>query len=136
MACIFCNIASGEAKASRVYENNDVVAFFDINPTNEYHTLVIPKRHYQDIYDVPERALHEIMSAIKDITDLYKRRVGITNVQIVNSSGHAAQQDVDHIHFHIVPRHRGDGQDIKWRHKEELREKFPEMLEKLGVESE
>ena len=68
---------------------------------------------------------------VKKVTTLYKQKLGIENVQIINSSGAEAQQDVFHIHFHIVPRQTNDGQDIKWTSHPELSEKFAEMLDKL-----
>ena len=129
--CIFCKIIKGEIKSSRVFENEKVFAFLDINPASEYHTLVIPKKHYKDIFDIPEEELAEITSAIKKIVDLYKNKLGIQNVQISNSSGAEAQQDVFHIHFHIIPRKAGDGQDITRTPHPELREKFADLLYKL-----
>lgn len=129
--CIFCQIAKGEAKAWRVFENEHVCAFFDWNPANAFHTLVIPKKHYKDIFDISERESKEIIIAIKKITALYKEKLGIENLQIVNSSGADAQQEVFHIHFHIVPRYKGDGQDIQWKPRPELREQYDEMLGRL-----
>lgn len=129
--CIFCQISQGKAKSWKVYENEHVFAFLDIGAVNEYHTLVIPKKHYKDIFDIPESELKEVISVVKKLTTLYKEKLGIENVQIVNSSGSEAQQDVFHIHFHIVPRHKGDGQDVKWETHPEMKEKFDEMLEKL-----
>lgn len=129
--CIFCNIARGEAKSWKVYEDEGVYAFLDINPANEFHTLVIPKNHYTSIFDTPEHELLKIIAAVKRITDLYRERLGIKNVQIINSSGREAQQDVFHIHFHIVPRRSGDGQNIVWKTHPDLRANFDEMLERL-----
>jgi histidine triad (HIT) family protein len=129
--CIFCQISQGKAKSWKVYENELVYAFLDIGAVNEYHTLVIPKKHYKDIFDIPENELKEVISVVKKLTTLYKEKLGIKNVQIVNSSGSEAQQDVFHIHFHIVPRHKGDGQDVKWKTHPEMKEKFDELLEKL-----
>lgn len=129
--CIFCNIAAGQEKSWKVYESDSVCAFFDYFPVNKYHTLVIPKKHYKDIFDIPEADLYEVMKAIKTITKLYKEKLGINNLQIISSSGSEAQQDVFHIHFHIVPRFDGDGQNIVWHPHEEIREEFDEMLEKL-----
>ena len=72
-----------------------------------------------------------VMTALKDVVDRYHERLGLQNVQIVNSSGAEAQQDVFHLHFHIVPRHEGDGQDIQWTTHPELRERFDAMLARL-----
>ncbi|MBP9867115.1 MAG: HIT domain-containing protein [Candidatus Pacebacteria bacterium] len=129
--CIFCKIAKGEEKCWKVFENDNVVAFFDYNPVNEYHTLVIPKQHYKDIFNTPKEELQHIISAIKEIVTIYREKLGINNIQIINSSGEEAQQDVFHIHFHIVPRKIGDGQDIKWKPKEAIRKEFDVLLTKI-----
>jgi histidine triad (HIT) family protein len=68
---------------------------------------------------------------VKKIVVLYDDRLGINNVQIINSSGREAQQDVFHIHFHIVPRKKGDGQNVVWRTHPEWTEKFDQMLERI-----
>lgn len=130
--CIFCQIARGEAPAWKVYENAHVVAFFDANPINEYHTLVIPKQHYENIFDTPVEVLQQVMAAVKKIVSQYQENLGIENLQIVNSSGREAQQDVFHLHFHIVPRHAGDGQNVRWKSHPEYRERFDDLLGKIG----
>jgi histidine triad (HIT) family protein len=131
--CIFCKIVKGAAKSWKVYEDDSVYAFLDINPVNEYHTLVIPKAHYENIFDVPEDDLLKVMAVVRKLARLYQERLGINNVKIINSSGREAQQDVFHLHFHIVPRHAGDGQNVVWRTHPEWREKFDGMLERVGL---
>ena len=100
--CIFCKIVAGEIPAAKVYETESAIAFFDINPANEYHTLVIPKEHHRDIFDISKDALQGVISTLKDVVDLYREKLGLENVQIINSSGADAQQDVFHIHFSIL----------------------------------
>jgi len=129
--CIFCDIVEGKVKSWRVYENERVYAFLDIEPVNEYHTLVIPKNHYESIFDVPEYELKELIVVIKKLVTLFNRKLGIRNIQIINSSGSEAQQDVFHMHFHIVPRKKEDDQDIKWTTHPEWVEKYDQLLEKL-----
>lgn len=129
--CIFCQIVKEEQKSWKVFENDRVVAFFDYNPVNEYHTLVIPKKHYENIFDTPIKELNEVMSAIKQITTIYNKKLGIKNLQIISSSGSEAQQDVFHIHFHIVPRKNNDNQNINWTPQTGIRDIFDELLEKL-----
>lgn len=129
--CIFCKIVQGEAESWKVYEDEHTYAFLDINPANEYHTLVVPKRHYENIFDVTESDLLNVMKTIKKIIDLYNKKLGIKNVQIINSSGVEAQQDVFHLHFHIVPRSTGDNQNINWITHMDWRENFNDLLKKL-----
>ena len=131
--CIFCKIVAGEAPSWKVYETDRVYAFLDINPVNPYHTLVIPKKHYQDIFDTPADELKEIIFVIKHLTTTYKYELNLQHIQIVNSSGREAQQDVFHIHFHIVPRELGDGQNIRWKTKPELRGDFEAYLAALNL---
>lgn len=116
-----------------VYETDASFAFLDIHPMNPYHTLVIPKEHFADIFDVPTGVLQEMMGTLKYVVDLYGAKLGMTDVQIISSNGRAGQQDVFHLHFHIAPRHDGDGQDVKWKTTPELREQYDGMLERLGV---
>jgi len=129
--CVFCRIAAGSAPAWIVRETETTVAFFDANPVAAYHTLVIPKRHYVSILDVPLDVLLAVMTTVKRVVDSYHDALGLENVQIVNSSGAHAQQDVPHFHVHIVPRHPGDGQDIRWTTHPELRARFDQLLARL-----
>lgn len=129
--CIFCKVAGSKAHSWKVCEDEYTYAFLDINPVNEYHTLVIPKKHYENMFDIPEDEALHIMKTIKKVVNLYSEKLGLKNVQVINSSGAEAQQDVFHIHFHIVPRFSGDGQDVKWMTHKEWRSKFDNLLQKL-----
>jgi histidine triad (HIT) family protein len=129
--CIFCKITKGEMKSWKVYETEFSYAFLDINPVSEFHTLVIPKKHYTDIFEIPLTELAHVVTALKYVTDLYHLKLGINDAQIVNSSGAHAQQDVFHFHFHFVPRFKGDGQDVKWKLHPEMRVRFDDLLEKI-----
>jgi len=124
-------IASGKVNSWKVYEDEYTYSFFDINPMNEYHTLVIPKKHYENMFDIPESEALHIMKTVKKVVDLYNEKLGLKNVQVINNSGAEAQQDIFHIHFHIVPRFSGDNQNIKFPDSIELCERFDDMLSAL-----
>jgi histidine triad (HIT) family protein len=134
--CIFCKIVQGQAKSWKVYENDRVYAFLDIHPVNEYHTLVIPKQHYENIFDIPQQELGEVITVVKKLVTLFNTRLGIHAVQIINSSGAEAQQDVFHFHIHIVPRKWGDQQNVSWTTHPEWVSKFGQLVEKLKKELE
>ncbi|WP_103071744.1 HIT family protein [Aquimarina sediminis] len=129
--CIFCKIVKGEANSWKIYETEDAYAFLDINPANRYHTLVIPKKHYTNIFDIPEKELSAVTTVVKKVCKLYEEKLGISNIQIISNSGAEAQQEVFHLHFHILPRKRGDGQNLRWITHPEWVQDFDRMIEKL-----
>ena len=129
--CIFCKIVRGEIPSSKVYEDQHTLAFFDINPASEYHTLVISKKHYVNMFDIPEDEAASLMRAIKKVVSLYEKKLDLKDVNVINNSGAKAHQDVFHIHYHIVPRLSDDSLGSPWKRYPELREKFAEMLERL-----
>ncbi len=133
--CIFCRIAEHRARAWLVHESDRSCAFLDVNPMNPYHTLVIPKQHYSSIFDVPTEVLQEMMGTLKLVVDLYRAKLGLTDLQIISSNGSVGQQEVMHLHFHIAPRHVADGQDIHWKTAPEMQRDFDTMLKKLGIAS-
>ncbi len=130
-SCIFCQIVNKQAPSWKVMESDMAYAFLDIHPVNRYHTLVVPKHHFENIFDIPEKELNEVMSLLKKVTTMYREKLSINHLQVINSSGAEAQQDVFHIHFHIIPRYRGDGQNIRWNTYPEMRSQFDKMLERL-----
>jgi len=129
--CIFCDIVRGDAPSWGVYDDEAAYAFLNIFPATEWHTLVVPKAHYTDAFEAPVEVLVAVTRAVKRVVDLYRRVLDISDVQIINSSGAQAQQDVFHLHFHIVPRQRGDGQDVRWSVHPEWRGRFDDMLARL-----
>lgn len=102
--CIFCKIAAGEIPSKKVYEDSSSMAFLDINPRNQGHTLVIPKRHSQDIFTIPEGDAAELMKAITRVAKGVVKATGAKGVTVTQNNGQLAGQVVPHIHFHIIPR--------------------------------
>ena len=106
--CIFCNIANGEIPSYKIYENEYVYAFLDIAKDAYGHTLVIPKEHFENIFDCDEKYLGEVTKVIKLISNHY-RNLGFDGVNVLNANGKSAEQSVFHLHFHILPRKTDDG---------------------------
>ncbi len=101
--CIFCKIISGECPSYKIFENDYTCAFLDISKDTYGHTLVIPKEHFENIFDCDEKYLCEVIKTTKLIANHYKS-LGFKAVNILNASGKEAQQSVFHLHFHILPR--------------------------------
>jgi histidine triad (HIT) family protein len=127
--CIFCKIANKEIPASVVYEDNDSIAFLDINPVAKGHTLVIPKKHFETIKEIEGDNLAKVMGAVKKIAEaLLKKNEGINVMQNNNS---AAGQIVPHLHFHVIPRNKGDGLKFNWPSKKLNENEFKEAQEEI-----
>lgn len=106
MENIFQKIISGEIPSHKVYENDYVLAFLDINPVNKGHALVIPKKEVKDIYELEEKEAGELMKAIVIVSNAVKAGSGAPAINIVSNNGAEAGQEVFHLHFHIVPSYK------------------------------
>ena len=106
--CIFCAIAEGEIPSFKVYEDELVLAYLDINPFAKGHTLVIPKRHAAGLLDADDEMLAALVVRVKKVAAHIKDTLGCDGFNILQNNGEAAGQTVKHIHFHIVPRWNGD----------------------------
>jgi histidine triad (HIT) family protein len=105
-SCIFCRIAQKQLPASCVYEDEKVMAFLDVRPLNEGHTLVIPKAHYENIFDVPQELNAYIHGVTKQIAIAVKKAMNADGISIIQQNGKAANQDVPHLHVHVIPRYK------------------------------
>jgi histidine triad (HIT) family protein len=115
--CIFCKIVAGELPCHKVFENDQVLAFMDINPTSQGHTLVIPKDHHRDMISTPADALGQIMAVLPRIAEAAVAATDAEGFNILQSNEACAGQVVFHIHFHVVPRRSGDGIGLGFRQK-------------------
>ena len=102
--CIFCKIVKGEMPCFKVYEDDKVLAFEDINPISEGHTLIIPKKHATDLWNITEEDLIAIQLAAKKIIKGIKEALQPTGVAILQLNGKGANQVVMHYHLHLIPR--------------------------------
>lgn len=129
--CIFCKIAAHKLPSNTVYENGRILAFLDINPASRGHTLVIPKEHYENLFDMPEDILKEVIVASKKIGKAQKEALHAKAVNLVNSSGKEAGQVVFHFHMHVIPRYGDDTHQIKWTPSPESRENLEKISSSL-----
>ena len=129
--CIFCKIIRKSSPATRIYENEAVIAFLDIRPLNLGHTLVVPLKHYVDIFDIPKETLGQVHIVSKQIASAIKAATKADGISIIQQNGKAAGQDIFHLHVHVVPRF----EEQKLPHFNELqiveREKLNEMAQKI-----
>ena len=131
--CLFCKIVKGELPSSKIYEDGDTLAFLDLFPVNKGHSLVIPKEHYETIFDVPTESLAKVSSVMKNVADAVKKGVNSDGISIAQSNGKDAGQVIPHIHFHIMPRFKDDGLKLwpQGKYEEGEMDKFKEDISKF-----
>ncbi len=112
--CIFCKVVAGEIPATKVYEDDIVVAFLDIGPISDGHTLVVPRQHCKRLHECSAELLGEVCSRIGRIAGAVVAAMGCEGYNVLCNNGRAAGQLVDHVHFHIIPRNTGDGVFNRW----------------------
>ncbi|WP_332631147.1 HIT family protein [Halalkalibacter flavus] len=131
--CIFCKIVQGEIPAAKVYEDEHVLAFIDISQVTKGHTLVIPKAHHQDLFDLTEESSKRIFAVVPKIAKAIKQTYQAEGLNIVNNNGELAGQTVYHFHVHLIPRYgKGDGFGAVW--KDHSAEYKPEDLQQIAKE--
>lgn len=126
MDCIFCKIVSGEIPCKKIYEDDSVLAFLDITPHTTGHTLIIPKKHHTDILDMDSELLCHIGEVAKIIFNMYKEKLDIAGITLVQNNGYG--QEVKHYHLHLVPRYKKDG--LFFCHKK-VTEEIDEVYKKI-----
>ncbi len=104
MDCVFCKIIKGEIPSYKLYEDDLIMAFLDINPYAPGHTLIIPKEHTLDINTIPEETLNHIMKMAKDMAKLVTSKLDAPGFTLIQNNGFV--QEVKHFHLHVIPKYR------------------------------
>ncbi|MCY1375002.1 Protein hit [compost metagenome] len=112
MNCVFCRIINRDIPGVFVYEDDSIVAIVPKEKVSEGHLLVLPKSHYQDVFDINDSTLRNLVSISKKLSTEIVSKSSFTAVNLLNASGKDAQQSVLHFHLHIVPRKPDDGLDM------------------------
>ncbi|MGA2681544.1 MAG: HIT family protein [Candidatus Bathyarchaeia archaeon] len=130
-SCVFCKIVRKQLPASIIYEDQDVMVFLDIRPLNMGHTLVIPKAHFVDIFDIPDKLLTQIQIVAKKISLPIKQATEADGISVIQQNGRAAGQEIFHFHTHVVPRFKGQKLPRYGELKEVERHKLDKMADKI-----
>lgn len=101
--CIFCKIINKQATSSIVYEDEQVIAFLSNRPVNVGHTLMAPKKHYENIYDIPAEEAAYLFKITKKIAHAVRDATSAEGIRIVQNNGESAGQVIFHLHVHIIP---------------------------------
>ena len=127
--CIFCKIANGEIPSKTLYEDEECRVILDLGPATRGHALILPKHHYNNLYELPDEMGAEVMKTAKKMAVRMKEKLSCDGLNLVQNNGEIAGQSVFHFHMHLIPRYVDDGQKIKigWTPGEPSAEELEEV---------
>ena len=134
--CIFCKIAAGDIPSKTIYEDEDFRVILDINPAEKGHALIIPKKHYADIYELPEDIAASAMVLAKKLATHISGVLGCDGFNIIQNNGEVAGQTVFHFHLHLIPRYKNMKNDdiLIWSHETFTEEETREICDQIKKE--
>lgn len=112
--CIFCKIANGEIPSKTLYENQDFRVILDLGPATKGHALILPKEHFDNVFELPENTAANVMVLAKKMAAVMTEKLQADGFNLVQNNGETAGQTVMHFHMHLIPRYQEDGQSIGW----------------------
>ena len=104
--CIFCKIINREIDSEIIYEDKEVLAFLDIKPTTNGDTLIVPKKHYEDMFDVPRKLLSHMENVYKELYPIYQKKLHCEGLTLTTNMDYG--QEIKHFHMHFIPRYPND----------------------------
>ncbi len=113
--CLFCNIINGKIPSTKLYEDEDVLAILDISQATKGHTLVMPKKHFDSLYDIEDYEYLKVMNKVKDLAKVIPTTFGAKGCNILNNCQEVAGQTIMHFHVHIIPRY--EEKDVNFEFK-------------------
>lgn len=102
--CLFCKIIKGEIPCFKIYEDDKVLAFLDINPKSNGHTLIVPKKHFKDIYDIDEKTSMHILKVAKELMGKIEEKLSCDGFTLAQNNGDV--QEIKHFHLHVIPHYQ------------------------------
>jgi len=112
--CIFCRIVAGTSDCQAIYEDEETLSFMDIHPANDGHCLVIPKAHFETVFDTPPAVFGAVASTVAKVARVVNEVLQPGGISLVQANGALAGQSVLHVHIHVLPRRAGDDLLLNW----------------------
>lgn len=112
--CIFCRLANGDIPSKTIYEDEGYRVILDLSPATKGHALILPKDHYENLYELPDENCGQVMRLARKMAERITHKLKCNGFNLVQNNGEAAGQTVFHFHMHLIPRYRDDHQNINW----------------------
>lgn len=130
--CLFCKIIDGSIPSVKVYEDEHTYAFMEIMPVTKGHTLLIPKTHCKDLFEMPEDVAKNLYAAAPKVANAIKAAFNASGLNTLNNNGAAAGQTIYHYHLHLIPRYdESDGIKVGWETTTPTQEQLSEIAESI-----
>ena len=129
--CVFCKIINNKVDCYKIYDDNDLIVILDKFPNNIGHSLIIPKKHVENIFELDDGLCEKILKTAKKVACGLKENLKADGVNILQNNNEAANQTVNHFHMHVIPRFFGDTVEIKWVNNKFSDNDFNLVLEKI-----
>ena len=131
--CIFCKLANGVFPTNSIYEDEDFNVILDASPATKGHALILPKEHYDNVYEMPDALLEKTIKLAKKIIQKETDVLGCDGYNIVQNNGEAAGQTVFHFHMHLIPRYKNakNNDILMWTHETFSPEEMAEICASL-----
>ena len=132
--CIFCKIAAGEIPSRKIYEDKDLIAIMDLSPTSKGHSLIIPKEHYTNIYDIDEEIAGKVMKTAKKLATKMTVALNCDGFNLLQNNGETAGQTMFHFHMHLIPRYQNakNNDILMWSHENFSDEEMAQIRDSLS----
>jgi len=132
--CIFCKIIRAEVPCAKLFEDDSVLGFLDINPINPGHTLVVPKTHYSTLFEISQKDLFACLTASQKIALAVLKATKSSGINLVQNNYREAGQLIEHVHFHLIPRFAGDKFLKSWSGQPCPQPQLRKVLEEIKAE--
>lgn len=130
--CLFCKIASGEFESATIFDNHEFRVILDKFPSGKAHTLIMPKEHVENIYDLDADTAGKLFALATEIARAIKNITGCDGLNILQNNGSVAGQTVMHFHLHLIPRFEGDELDFHWPTKSISDDELNDLAAEIG----
>ena len=129
--CIFCKIIKGEVDCFRIYDDQDLIVILDKFPNNIGHSLIIPKKHVKNIFELDDNLSGKILKTASRVARAIQNGLKSDGINLLQNNNEAANQTVNHFHMHVIPRYFGDTVEIKWVNNKFSDDDFNLVLKKV-----
>lgn len=129
--CIFCKLANGDIPTNTLYEDDYVRVIFDAEPAAEGHVLILPKEHFDNIYELDDDTAGHVFKVAKKIATAMNKTLDMDGLNVVQNNGEAAGQTVFHFHMHIIPRHNDDTVNVGWKKHKVSSERIKDITDEV-----